>query len=121
MGTFAVLPFTGGQGVTTGMPWYRVYLFALAALRLRCAAIGILSITAGAGSARVAFKPKADVDPAALIRFIQSNPRKHRFDGATTIVAQWDRDSATERLEGTTRLLDQLHPETAETGTSEPA
>ncbi len=96
-------------------------LFALAALRLRCEAIGILSIKAGAGSARVAFKPKADVDPAALIRFIQSNPRKHRFDGATTIVAQWDRDSATERLEGTTRLLDQLHPQTAETGTSEPA
>ncbi len=32
LGTFAVLPLTGGVGVTAGMPWYRIYLFALAAL-----------------------------------------------------------------------------------------
>lgn len=89
-------------------------LFALAALRLRCETIGIDSIKAGAGSIRIEFKPKADVDPAALIQFIQRNPRKHRFDGATTIVAQWDQESAPERLEATTQLLDQLHPATAD-------
>lgn len=31
IGTFAVLPFTGGQGVSEGMAWYRIYLFALTA------------------------------------------------------------------------------------------
>lgn len=31
LATFAVLPFTGGQAVTLGMPWYRIYLFLITA------------------------------------------------------------------------------------------
>lgn len=89
-------------------------LFALAGLRQRCEQIGIRKIKAGAGSARIEFKPKADVDPAALIAFIQSNPRKHRFDGATTIVAQWDHEAPGDRLTAMIALLDQLHPASAE-------
>ncbi|MEN8821059.1 MAG: transcription-repair coupling factor [Abyssibacter sp.] len=89
-------------------------LFTLAGLRQRCEHIGIRQIKAGAGSARIEFKPKADVDPAALIAFIQSNPRKHRFDGATTIVAQWDQESPAGRLAAMVTLLDQLHPASAE-------
>src|SRR5690606_26663655 len=57
------------------------YLFATAELKLQAGALGIRKLDLGASGGRLQFVEKPNVDPMAVIRLIQGQPRHYRMDG----------------------------------------
>jgi transcription-repair coupling factor (superfamily II helicase) len=60
-------------------------LFRATELKLRAQPLGIRKIDAGPKGARIEFTEKPNVDPAAIIRLMQSAPRLYRLDGPNRI------------------------------------
>src|SRR3546814_12914878 len=57
------------------------HLFATAELKLQADALGIRKLDLGAEGGRLQFVETPDVDPMAVIRLIQRQPRHYRMDG----------------------------------------
>ena len=83
-------------------------LFAQASLKLRADRLGILKIDAGAQGGRLEFSSDTPVDPMQLIKLIQSQPQRYKFEGATVFRFNVPMDTTSERFAMLDALLDQL-------------
>ena len=83
-------------------------LFAIAALKLRAAALGIRKLDLGAAGGRVTFHAKPDIDPATIIRLIQRQPRIYRLDGQDKLRIAMELPEPADRLRAAGELLETL-------------
>ena len=83
-------------------------LFDLTGLKLRAMPLGVRKIEAGAGGVRIVFHPEPDVDPASVIRLVQSEPHRFRLDSAERLRCAGDLPDAASRVDAVQRLLDSL-------------
>ncbi len=83
-------------------------LFMVTELKLRAQALGILKIDAGPAGGRLVFDEEPEIDPAALIRLIQEQPRRYKFDGKNKLRFQLDGEDVNDRIAAVGKLLDTL-------------
>jgi transcription-repair coupling factor (superfamily II helicase) len=83
-------------------------LFAIAALKLRAAALGIRKLDLGAVGGRIVFHEKPDVDPATIIRLIQTRPRIYKLDGQDKLRISLELPEPADRLRAAGELLETL-------------
>ncbi|MFB1009924.1 MAG: helicase-related protein, partial [Thiopseudomonas sp.] len=83
-------------------------LFAQAALKLKADRLGILKIDASSSGGRLEFASDTPVDPMQLIKLIQSQPQRYKFEGATVFRFNVPMDTSSERFAMLDALLDQL-------------
>ncbi|MDI3261656.1 MAG: transcription-repair coupling factor [Fulvimonas sp.] len=83
-------------------------LFAVAALKLAATPLGIRKLDFGPNGGRITFREKPDIDPMAIIRLIQSQPRVYKLDGQDKLRITLDLPGAAERLRAAQDVLVQL-------------
>jgi transcription-repair coupling factor (superfamily II helicase) len=83
-------------------------LFAIAALKLRAAALGVRKLDLGAAGGRILFHEKPEVDPATIIRLIQTRPRVYKLDGQDKLRISLDSPEPADRLRAAGELLETL-------------
>ena len=83
-------------------------LFAIAALKLRAHALGIRKFELGAAGGRIVFREKPDVDPATIIRLIQTRPRVYKLDGQDKLRVTLELPEPADRLRVAGELLESL-------------
>ncbi len=83
-------------------------LFAQASLKLRADQLGIVKLDANDEGGRLEFSTSTPVDPVKLIKLIQSQPKRYRFEGATVFRFNAPMDTPAERFAMLDALLDQL-------------
>jgi transcription-repair coupling factor (superfamily II helicase) len=90
------------------LPEYAKNLFAIAELKLQAKELGLKKVDIGPGGGSVVFAPDTRVEVATLLRYVQTNGKTHRFDGAQKIrfVLKLERDS--ERLVAADKLMSAL-------------
>jgi transcription-repair coupling factor (superfamily II helicase) len=92
-------------------------LFRIAELRLKASALGIRRVDAGPRGGHLLFANTPNVDPARIIRLIQSQPRVFRLDGQHKLRFNRPSVGVEERLQQLHDLLDELgRPAEAATG-----
>ena len=92
------------------LPQYARNLFQVAELRILAQPLGIQEIQAGAGGGRLVFGPNPDIDPAALIRLVQSDPETWRLEGQERLRFRAALEEPEERVHFVRDLLRQLGP-----------
>ncbi|MEN1942799.1 transcription-repair coupling factor [Luteimonas sp. MJ293] len=85
-------------------------LFTVAELKLQATALGIRKLDLGAGGGRVEFVEKPKVDPMAVIRLIQGQPKHYRMDGPDKLRIKLELPEAEDRLKAARGLLIALSP-----------
>jgi transcription-repair coupling factor (superfamily II helicase) len=80
-------------------------LFSLATLKLMATPLGIRKLDFGANGGRVTFREKPDVDPMAIIKLVQQQPRVYKLDGQDKLRVILDLPGATERIRTATDVL----------------
>ena len=83
-------------------------LFALSSLKLMATPLGIRKLDIGASNGRITFRDKPDIDPMALIRLIQGQPRVYKLDGQDKLRITLDLPGAAERIRAAQDVLVQL-------------
>jgi transcription-repair coupling factor (superfamily II helicase) len=83
-------------------------LFEITALKLRVHTLGIRKIEGGPQGARILFDSEPKIDPAQLIRLIQSRPSMYKLDGADKLRFFDDLSDPASRVERIGRLIDTL-------------
>jgi transcription-repair coupling factor (superfamily II helicase) len=83
-------------------------LFKITELKLKAMPLGIRKADVGAHGGRVEFKQQAPIDPAKIVRMVQSNPAVYRFDGADKLRIAMELPEETDRLNALDDLLDEL-------------
>jgi transcription-repair coupling factor (superfamily II helicase) len=73
-------------------------LFAVATLKLQATPLGIRKLDFGATGGRVTFREKPDLDPMAIIRLIQTQPRIYKLDGKDKLKIILDLPGTSERI-----------------------
>jgi len=86
-------------------------LFATAELKLQANALGIRKLDLGAGGGRLQFVDKPKVDPMAVIRLIQGQPKHYRMDGPDKLRITLDLPDAATRFNAARGLLIALRPD----------
>jgi len=87
-------------------------LFAIAALKLRAAALGIRKLDLGAAGGRIVFHEKPEIDPATIIRLIQTRPRIYKLDGQDKLRITLELPESADRLRAAGELLETLSVKT---------
>ncbi len=87
------------------------HLFAVAELKLAATRLGIRKLDLGAGGGRLQFVEKPNVDPMAVIRLIQGQPKHYRMDGPDKLRISLDLPEPAARLQAARGLLTALHPD----------
>ena len=85
-------------------------LFAVAELKLEATALGIRKLDLGPEGGRVQFIEKPKVDPMAVIRLIQGQPKHYRMDGPEKLRITLDLPDPEARLQAARGLLIALAP-----------
>ncbi|MDH5824125.1 transcription-repair coupling factor [Luteimonas sp. RD2P54] len=88
-------------------------LFAVAELKLQATALGIRKLDLGAAGGRVQFVEKPAVDPMAVIRLIQGQPKHYRMDGPDRLRISLDLPDPEARIKAARGLLIALAPASA--------
>ncbi|MBS0381615.1 MAG: transcription-repair coupling factor [Proteobacteria bacterium] len=83
-------------------------LFAIASLKLRADALGIRKLDLGAVGGRITFRSQPEVDPATIIRLLQTQPRTYRLDGQDKLRIAIELPEPAERLRMAGELLEKL-------------
>ncbi|UGB39228.1 transcription-repair coupling factor [Frateuria soli] len=83
-------------------------LFALSSLKLMATPLGIRKLDLGANGGRITFRDKPEIEPIAIIRLIQSQPRVYKLDGQDKLRITLDLPGATERIRAAQEVLVQL-------------
>ncbi|MDM7861101.1 transcription-repair coupling factor [Alteromonas sp. ASW11-36] len=83
-------------------------LIAIAEYKLKAKRIGITKIEMGNQSGSIEFAADTKVDPGFIIQLIQTKPKQFRFDGPTRLKLINTPDSAQQRLDMVSSLLDDL-------------
>ena len=73
-------------------------LFAVAQLKLMATPLGIRKVDFGASGGRITFRDKPDIDPVALIRLIQTQPRIFKMDGQDKLRVIMELPGTSERI-----------------------
>ncbi|MFI4968646.1 MAG: transcription-repair coupling factor [Lysobacterales bacterium] len=84
------------------------HLFAATTLKLAATPLGIRKLDIGASGGRIVFRPNPAIEPMAVIRLIQSQPRVYAFDGQDRLKFKMELAGATERLRAANDLLAML-------------
>ncbi|MET3651328.1 transcription-repair coupling factor [Dyella japonica] len=83
-------------------------LFAVAQLKLMATPLGIRKLDFGANGGRITFRDKPEVDPMAIIRLIQGQPRVYKLDGQDKLKVNLELPGASERIRSAQEVLVQL-------------
>ncbi|WP_242445589.1 transcription-repair coupling factor [Chromatium okenii] len=83
-------------------------LLDITALKLRVQSLGIRKIEAGAASGRILFNENPALDPANLIRLLQSKPKEFKLDGSDKLKFFRDMADAAQRLRQVNMVVEQL-------------
>jgi len=83
-------------------------LFAVAQLKLMATPLGIRKLDFGANGGRITFRDKPEVDPMAIIRLIQGQPRVYKLDGQDKLKVLLELPGASERIRAAQEVLVQL-------------
>jgi len=86
------------------------HLFAIAELKQRATALGIRKLDLGEKGGRVQFVEKPNVDPMAIIRLIQGQPKLYRMDGPDKLRMTLDLPDAQSRLLAARGMVTALQP-----------
>ncbi|AWV06910.1 transcription-repair coupling factor [Marilutibacter maris] len=81
------------------------HLFAVAELKLDATALGIRKLDLGENGGRVQFVEKPNVDPMAIIKLIQGQPKLYRMDGPDKLRVTLELPDAIARLAAAKGLL----------------
>jgi len=81
------------------------HLFAIAELKQQSTALGIRKLDLGEKGGRVQFIERPSVDPMAVIRLIQGQPRLYQMDGPDKLRIKLELPDATARLAAARGLL----------------
>lgn len=87
------------------------HLVRLTLLKLQAEKLGITKIDAGPQGGRIEFAADTPVDPMALIKLIQTQPKRYKFEGATVFKFQVPMERPEERFNTLEALLERLAPE----------
>ena len=85
-------------------------LVRLTLLKLQAEKLGITKIDAGPQGGRIEFSADTSVDPMVLIKLIQSQPNRYKFEGATLFKFQVPMERPDERFNTLEALLERLAP-----------
>ncbi len=88
-------------------------LMRLTLLKLQAEKLGILKVDAGPQGGRIEFAADTVVDPLVLIKLIQSQPNRYKFEGATLFKFQVPMERPEERFNTLEALLERLTPQSA--------
>jgi transcription-repair coupling factor (superfamily II helicase) len=80
-------------------------LFALSGLKLMATPLGIRKLDFGANGGRITFRDKPEVDPMAIIRLIQQQPRVYKLDGQDKLRVTLELPGASERIRSAQEVL----------------
>jgi transcription-repair coupling factor (superfamily II helicase) len=83
-------------------------LFMVSEIRQRARQLGIQRLDANAAGGRVQFASETNVQPEALIRLIQDDPRRFRLDGQSLLRFSGDLGAEDRRFRFVHRMLDRL-------------
>ncbi|MBK1695102.1 transcription-repair coupling factor, partial [Chromatium weissei] len=83
-------------------------LLEITALKLRVQSFGIRKIEASAASGRILFNENPQIDPANLIRLIQSKPKEFKLDGGDKLKFFREMPNAAQRLQQVNSVVEQL-------------
>jgi transcription-repair coupling factor (superfamily II helicase) len=83
-------------------------LLEITQLKLRVQPYGIKKIEAGPAGGRVLFGPEAKVDPARVIRLVQTAPKEFKLDGGDKIRFFRDLADPAQRIAQVSQLVEQL-------------
>ncbi|WP_312478827.1 transcription-repair coupling factor [Stutzerimonas nitrititolerans] len=86
------------------------HLIRLTLLKLQAEKLGITKIDAGPQGGRIEFAADTPVDPMALIKLIQTQPKRYKFEGATVFKFQVPMERPEERFNTLEALLERLAP-----------
>lgn len=86
------------------------HLFAVAELKQRATELGIRKLDLGEKGGRVQFVEKPNVDPMAIIRLIQGQPKLYRMDGPDKLRMTLDLPDASSRILAARGILTALQP-----------
>ncbi|MFC4764583.1 transcription-repair coupling factor [Dyella koreensis] len=81
------------------------HLFAVADLKLMATPLGIRKLDFGANGGRITFREKPEVEPMAIIRLIQSQPRVYKLDGQDKLRVILELPGASERIRAAQEVL----------------
>ena len=84
------------------------HLFAVAELKLQATELGIRKLDIGPTGGRLQFVEKPNVDPMAIIRMIQGQPKLYQMDGPDKLRLKLDLPDAPARLSAARGLLTML-------------
>jgi len=86
------------------------YMFAVAELKLRATELGIRKLDLGENGGRVHFVEKPNVDPMAIIRLIQGQPKLYKMEGPDKLRMALDLPDASSRVLAAKGILTALQP-----------
>jgi transcription-repair coupling factor (superfamily II helicase) len=88
-------------------------LMRITALKLQAELLGIKKVDGGPQGGRIEFATQTPVDPLTLIKLIQSQPKRYKFEGATMFKFQVPMERPEERFNTVEALFERLIPKTA--------
>ncbi|WP_237044435.1 transcription-repair coupling factor [Aquipseudomonas alcaligenes] len=88
-------------------------LMRLTLLKLQAEKLGIKKVDAGPQGGRIEFAADTCVDPLVLIKLIQGQPNRYKFEGATLFKFQAPMERPEERFNTLEALLERLAPPSA--------
>ncbi len=83
-------------------------LFGITELKLKIKPLGICKLEAGAESGRITLKGESQLDPANLIRLIQTRPEEFKLDGAEKIRFFQDMGDRGRRIELVSSIIEEI-------------
>lgn len=83
-------------------------LFRIAEFKQVARTLGLRKIDVGPGGGSVTFESDTNVEPGALIRYVQRNPRTHRLEGGTKLKFSLQLEQAEQRFTAVEQLLSEL-------------
>ncbi|MGH6610103.1 MAG: TRCF domain-containing protein, partial [Burkholderiaceae bacterium] len=86
------------------------HLFAIADLKLQATGLGIRKLDLGPGGGRLQFVDKPGVDPMAIIRMIQGQPKTYQMDGPDKLRVKLPLPEPADRFNAARGLLTALRP-----------
>jgi transcription-repair coupling factor (superfamily II helicase) len=84
------------------------HLFAVTEIKLRATELGIRKIDFGAQGGRIVFAPQPNIDPLAVIKLIQAQPRVYALDGQDKLKVRLEMPGTVERLRSANDLITAL-------------
>ena len=88
-------------------------LVRLTLLKLQAEQLGIKKVDAGPQGGRIEFEAQTPVDPLVLIKLIQGQPNRYKFEGATLFKFMVPMERAEERFNTLEALFERLIPKPA--------